>query len=218
MSSVDTNVGLARGGAEDGASQAAAHGARVAAPAAVRTRSTKGLARAMRVGDADLLARRRAACVLEVLAGVRTPEECASALDVALGSFFQLEERALRGLVAGCMDQPRGRAPDLAKALEEARVRIGQLEREVQRHQALLRGAQRAAGLLGDARASASSPVRPPTPSKASSSRGAQRKIRALRAVDALRAPAPGSPAPGNPAPGNPSAQAVAGEVPGAER
>lgn len=157
-------------------------------PDARRPRSTKGLARGMRVDDADLAARRRAACVLEVLAGVRSPEEAAAALALPLSGYFQLEEKALRGLVEGCGPQPRGRSPDLTRALEESKRRIGELEREVQRHQALLRGAQRSAGLMGSLVGTVASTARPATAAaKAVKPSGRRPKVRALRAVAALR-------------------------------
>ncbi|MBL9149572.1 MAG: hypothetical protein JNM94_12855 [Phycisphaerae bacterium] len=153
-----------------------------------RPRSTKGLARGMRVDDADLAARRRAACVLEVLAGVRAPEEAAAALALPLAGYFQLEEKALRGLVEGCGPQPRGRSPDLTRALEESKRRIGELEREVQRHQALLRSAQRSAGLMGSLVGTVAGTARPSTAAaKAVKPSGRRPKVRALRAVAALR-------------------------------
>jgi len=140
----------------------------------------------MRVNDADVAARRRAACVLEVLAGVRSPEEAATTLEVQLGTYFQIEERALRGLLSACGPQARGRAPDVGKALEESRRRVNELELEVQRQQALLRSAQRTAGLLAEAKPSPSS-ARVKSVTTRSDARGGRRpKARALRAVAAL--------------------------------
>src|SRR5262249_46597844 len=55
------------------------------------------------------VASRVAACVLEVLAGVRTPAEAAGELAVSLPRYYQLEQRALQGLVRGCEPPPRGR-------------------------------------------------------------------------------------------------------------
>jgi len=52
---------------------------------------------------------RLAAAILEVLAGARTPAQAASALNVSLPRYYQVEARALRGLVAACAD--RGTAP-----------------------------------------------------------------------------------------------------------
>lgn len=140
----------------------------------------------MRVNDADLAARRRAACVLEVLAGVRSPEEAATTLDVQLGTYFQIEERALRGLLAACGPQQRGRVPDVGKALEESRRRVSELEHEVQRQQALLRSAQRTAGLLAETKPISSS-ARVKSVVAGSAPRGVRKpKARALRAVAAL--------------------------------
>src|SRR5262245_20363991 len=125
-------------------------------------RSTKVLAKAMRVDAADADARRRAACVLEVLAGLRSPEEAACALSVEVGTYHQIEGRALRGLLQGCMPGRHGRQADLSKRLEEAERRCAELAGELQRHQALLRSAQRTAGLLAAARPPAPAPGTPP--------------------------------------------------------
>jgi hypothetical protein len=53
-------------------------------------------------------AQRWAAVILEVLAGVRTPAQAAEALSVSLPRYYQLETRALRGLVASCEARPKG--------------------------------------------------------------------------------------------------------------
>src|SRR5207244_11151087 len=52
---------------------------------------------------------RLAAAILEVLAGARTPAQAASALNVSVPRYYQGKARALRGLVAVCAPQPRGR-------------------------------------------------------------------------------------------------------------
>ena len=56
--------------------------------------------RAAPAGSREAL--RLAACVLEVLAGLRGPTEAAGALGVSLARYYQLEQRALAGLVRGC--------------------------------------------------------------------------------------------------------------------
>jgi hypothetical protein len=53
--------------------------------------------------------KRQAAAILEVLAGARTPTEAATALAVSLPRYYQLESRALEGLVAACVPKPKGR-------------------------------------------------------------------------------------------------------------
>jgi hypothetical protein len=105
------------------------------------------------VGGADLgkdrgvEAKRMAAAILEVLAGARTPTEAATALSLSVPRYYQVEARALRGLLEACEPKPRGRvrsAETEAKTLSKENQR---LQRELTRHQALARAAQRAVGL-----------------------------------------------------------------------
>lgn len=133
--------------------------------------------------------RKQAAVVLEVLAGLRTPEQAAEALGLSLPTYYNLETRALRGLIHGCTPTPPGRTLMLLKQVRSLETKSAALEKQVGRYQALLRNAQRAAGLSPPASASAGKP-------------GARRKrtpaVRALRAVEALqrdRPPAPHEPA-----------------------
>jgi hypothetical protein len=49
--------------------------------------------------DGSREARRLAAAVLEVLAGVRSPSDAARVLGLSLARYYQLEQRALAGLV-----------------------------------------------------------------------------------------------------------------------
>jgi hypothetical protein len=123
-------------------------------------------------------ARRQAAAILEVLAGVRTPTEAATALSLSLPAYYKLEARALRGMVLGC--QPPGRGPRSSPEVEVKRLRrqCQQLKQEAGRYQALARAAQRAAGL----------PAPPAKPAK--DARGRKRRkpaVRALRALAAIR-------------------------------
>src|SRR5882757_1379782 len=66
-------------------------------------------------------AQRQAAVILEVLAGARTPTQAATALNVSVPRYYQLETRALRGLVEACEARPRGRAPSADKELASLR-------------------------------------------------------------------------------------------------
>src|ERR1700728_2859145 len=59
--------------------------------------------------EASAEAKRIAAAVLEVLAGTRGPCEAASVLGISLARYYQLETRALAGLVAGCRAPRRRR-------------------------------------------------------------------------------------------------------------
>jgi hypothetical protein len=103
--------------------------------------------------EASREARRLAAAILEVLAGARTPTEAASALGLSLPRYYQVEQRALCGLVRACEARPKGRqvSPDketTALVQENARLR-----REVGRQQALVRAGQRVIGLAAPAAA-----------------------------------------------------------------
>jgi hypothetical protein len=125
--------------------------------------------------------RKQAACVLEVLAGMRTPEQAASALGVSVPTYYHLETRALRGLVYGCTPEPPGRKMALEKRLREAEARQRDLERELQRYRALVRSAQRVVG------------VPAPAPKAAGKRKPRKPRVRALRAVEALQEPVPPS-------------------------
>lgn len=116
--------------------------------------------------------RRLAAAVLEVLAGARTPTEAASALDVSVPRYYQIESRALRGLLDACAPLPRGPGPSSAKELAQLRQDNQRLQRELARQQALLRAAQRGLGLAA-----------PAAPAPASKSGKKTRKRRVARAL-----------------------------------
>jgi hypothetical protein len=92
-------------------------------------------------------AQRLAALILEVLAGARTPTQAAEALSVSLPRYYQLETRALRGLVESCEARPRGRAPQADQELTALRRERERLQRELARQQSLVRLTQRHLGL-----------------------------------------------------------------------
>lgn len=93
-------------------------------------------------------ARRSLSVVLETLSGLRGPAEAAEALSVSLSRYYQLETRALQGMLSALEPRARGprKTPEKAILLLEREKRA--LEREVSRHQALLRAAQRTVGHL----------------------------------------------------------------------
>jgi hypothetical protein len=140
------------------------------------------------LGLAELTAesRRQAACVLEVLAGLRSPEQAAQALAISLPTYFHLETRALRGLVHACTPTPPGRTMVLLKQVRGLQTQCSILERQVGRYQALLRNAQRSAGLL-------TVPAQPK--GKPPGKRRHQPLVRALRPIEVLQREA-ASPAP----------------------
>jgi len=107
--------------------------------------------RGMPVPKGGRAASQVAACVLEVLAGVRTPAEAAGELAVSLPRYYQLEQRALQGLVRGCEPPPRGRVASPEDALARLRQENERLTKECQRQQALVRLSRQAAGLASPA-------------------------------------------------------------------
>jgi hypothetical protein len=123
-------------------------------------------------------ARRMAAAILEVLAGARTPAEAAAALGVSLPRYYQVESRALRGLLSACEPRPRGPGRSVDRELAALRRDNQRLQRELGRHQALARAAQRTIGL----------PPPPPTPARKPGKRVRKRRVaRALGAAARLQ-------------------------------
>ncbi len=126
-------------------------------------------------------AKQRAAAILEVLAGTRTPAEAAGALGTSVPRYYLLEQRALQGLLAACEPRPKGRVADEARRIAELQRNASRWERECLRQQALARAMQRAVGLAA---------VPPSKASGASAGKKTRRRkpaVRALKAANALR-------------------------------
>jgi len=128
-------------------------------------------------------ANRLALMILEVLAGERSPGEASKLLGIGTARYYQLEIRALNGLVQALEPRPKGKQPSpesriakLERALEGARRQCG-------RQQTLVRAAQRSLGIKAP---SADGGKRP------SKDRAGRRKrrptVRALKAARALAA------------------------------
>jgi hypothetical protein len=104
------------------------------------------------LGDgASAQARKQAAAILEVLAGVRTPTQAAEALGVSLPRYYVLETRAVQGILLACEPRTIGRQATAESALATLRRECEQLRRECGRQQALARTAQRTIGLTAAA-------------------------------------------------------------------
>jgi len=98
-----------------------------------------------------------AAAILEVLAGSVGPSEAARGLGISLARYYQLEARALGGLVSSCESRRRGgRRPK--NELTALQRECEQLRRECSRQQALMRATRRTVGLSGPA-ATATAPA-----------------------------------------------------------
>jgi hypothetical protein len=152
--------------------------------------------------------------VLEVLAGLRAPAEAAAAVGVSLPRYYQLEGRALSGLLTACEPRRGGRVRRPGNELAALRQECERLRRECARQQALVRAAQRAVGLAP--------PPPPPAPKQAEAGRKRRRrrpKARALKIAALLREEAPAAPAGEGsttpaPAPGPDPAVPAAQEIP----
>jgi hypothetical protein len=130
-------------------------------------------------------ARQRAAAILEVLAGARTPTAAAEALRVSLPRYYLLERQALQGMLVACEPRTTGRSPSAESALAALRRECEQLRRDCARQQALVRAAQRTLGLPAP-------PVKPEPNGK--KRRRRRPTVRALRALARLQ-PAQEAPA-----------------------
>jgi hypothetical protein len=122
-------------------------------------------------------AQRQAAVILEVLAGARTPTQAAAALNVSVPRYYQMETRALRGLVEACEAKPRGRAPSADKELASLRREQERLQHELTRQQSLVRVTQRHIGLA---------PAAPPAKPAPGKKRRRRAVVRALTAAKQL--------------------------------
>jgi hypothetical protein len=123
--------------------------------------------------------KRIAALVLEVLSGTKTTIDASRALGVTLARYYQLEARALQGVLTALEPKRRGgKRTDPGREIEQLRRDSERLQREVIRLQALLRASQRAIGIVAPAR---------PDKSRLSGKRKKRPTARALRAVAALR-------------------------------
>ena len=134
------------------------------APPARRVRNSVPL-----VPEAGKDAKRLAAVILEVWAGLRTPLQAAEALGVSLPRYYQIEANGLQGLVAGCAPKPKGRQVNPAREATVLKQDNERLRRELGRQQALVRLTQRGLGVA-------------PPPAKPTTKKGRRRKpvVRAL--------------------------------------
>jgi hypothetical protein len=130
-------------------------------------------------------AKRQAAVLLEVLSGLRGPQEGSQALGVSLNRYYQLETRALQGFIQALEPRPKGRQRTPESELAELRRDKERLTRELSRNQALLRAAQRSLGLPRARAESNGSKLRGKV--KTTKSRRRTRTVRATKAIAALR-------------------------------
>jgi hypothetical protein len=138
-------------------------------------------------------ARLVAAMVLEVLCAARTPAEAATVLDVVPVRYYQLEARALAGLIRGCEPVTKGRPADGGGADDRLRadhVRVlaenRRLSGEIGRLQTLLRTARTAFGLRPEVAVAAVAAARGAAKGKGRTGKRRPR-VRALRLAGLVR-------------------------------
>jgi hypothetical protein len=85
--------------------------------------------------------------VIEALSGEIGTTEAAARLGVSLSRYYQLEARALEGMVTALEPRPKGKQKTPQGEIRSLQAEKARLEAEVRRQQALLRAAHRAVGL-----------------------------------------------------------------------
>lgn len=111
-------------------------------------------------GSAEAM--RQAVAILETLSGIVSPAEASEGLGISVNRYYQLETRALQGLVAALEPRPRGRALTPSRERDRLRAENQRLKQDLLRYQALARTAQRTIGLAKQAPKEASSKRRRP--------------------------------------------------------
>jgi hypothetical protein len=128
------------------------------------------------LGGQDAEAMRLCMAILEVLAGMRTPTDAASTLGISPPRYYALESRALGGLLLACQRKSRGPRRTPEREITRLKKELERVGRDCARSQALLRSAQRAAGLSA------------PKPPKTKGPEGSKKKRRRRPTTRALRA------------------------------
>src|SRR5262245_24170356 len=91
-------------------------------------------------------AQRMAATILEVLAGIGTPQDAAQMMSVSIPRYYQLEARALDGLVGALAPRPRGKQQSLENRIQVLEKQLEIAQRQCARQEALVRVTQRTLG------------------------------------------------------------------------
>jgi hypothetical protein len=133
-------------------------------------------------------ANRFAIAILEVLVGERTPADAANALGITVPRYYQLETRAVNGLVAACEPRPKGKQPSPETRITALERQLSQAHREVTRQQSLVRAAHRSLGLKAAPTTTSSKSNGKRAGKQASNRRTRRPSARALKAVEVLRA------------------------------
>jgi hypothetical protein len=151
--------------------------------AKTKSESKPAVKRTLRSAATPSEAQRMAATILEVLAGVYAPSQAAEALAISLPRYYQLEARALGGLVAALAPRPKGKQPSLENRVKVLEKELAAAHRKCARQEALVRVTQRTLGFSIAAPAKSASPAR-----DANGRKKRRPTVRALKAARAFEA------------------------------
>lgn len=104
--------------------------------------------------------RQAVAAILEALSGEIGVTEAAELLGVSLSRYYQLEGRGLQAMLQALEPKKRGIQMTPAREIRGLKAEKRLLEKELRRHQSLLRAANRSLGLARGGRKKASSKAR----------------------------------------------------------
>jgi hypothetical protein len=102
-------------------------------------------------------ARKVVAAILEALSGEIGTSEAAALLGISLSRYYQLETRALQGMLTAMEPRKRGKQKTPQGEIRALKAQKREVEQELRRHQSLLRAANRSLGLAAKGRKKASS-------------------------------------------------------------
>ena len=105
-------------------------------------------------------AKQIAVAVLETLSGEVGTTEAAAKLGVSLSRYYQIETRALQGMLEAVEPRAKGKQKTPEREIQALQAEKKLLLKELRRHQALLRAAHRSVGLPGAGPKTASSKKR----------------------------------------------------------
>jgi hypothetical protein len=128
-------------------------------------------------------AKKQAAIVLEVLSGVRGPQEGCEVMGVSLSRYYQLETRGLQGLITALEPKARGRQSRPEDEIAKLRDENRRLKRDNIRNQSLLRSVERSIGIRSTIAGKGK------TKAKKKTGRRRVKVSRATRVIGALRKP-----------------------------
>jgi hypothetical protein len=88
--------------------------------------------------DLDEMARRRCLLILSVLSGVKPVSEAIAETGLSRNTYYQLEEKALEGMLAALGPTPPGRKPDQSAEIAALEAKVARMEEEKRRAERLL--------------------------------------------------------------------------------